>query len=197
MIIDSGCCTNIASVTLVKKLRLNTIKHERPYQLQWLNECGVVRVSRQMMISFSVGKHKDEVLCDVVHMHATHLLLGRPWQFDKKAKHDRFKNRYSLEKDRIYTLAPLTPKQVYEDQIQLKKSYEEHSALPKMEEQIEQHGENVSKSENKVSHELKTKGDKVLALRKLGEGHDQKEKKIKGRPNLEKVVKNLNFFCKI
>jgi len=46
MIIDSGCCTNIAIVTLVKKLRLNTIKHERPYQLQWLNECGVVRVSR-------------------------------------------------------------------------------------------------------------------------------------------------------
>jgi hypothetical protein len=28
------------------------------------------------MISFSVGKYKDEVLCDVVPMHATHLLLG-------------------------------------------------------------------------------------------------------------------------
>ena len=176
MIIDSGSCTNIASVTLVKKLGLNTIKHERPYQLQWLNECDVVRVNRQVMISFSVGKHKDEVLCDVVPMHATHLLLGRPWQFYKKAKHDGFKKMYSLEKDRIYTLAPLTPKQVYEDQIQLKKSYEEeHSALAKVEEQVEQHSENVSKSENKVSHELKTKGDKVLALRKLGEGHNQKK----------------------
>jgi len=116
MIIDSGSCTNVASVTLVRKLGLNTKKHERPYQLQWLNECGVVRVNRQVMISFSVGKYKDEVLCDVVPMHATHLLLGRPWQFDKKAKHDGFKNRYSLEKDgRIYTLAPLSPKQVYED----------------------------------------------------------------------------------
>jgi len=49
---------------------LNTIKHERPYQLQWLNECGVVMVNRQVMISFSVGKYKDEVLCDVVPMHA-------------------------------------------------------------------------------------------------------------------------------
>jgi len=68
------------------------------------------------MISFSVGKYKDEVLCDVVPMHATHLLLGRPWQFDRKAKHDGFKNMYSLEKDgRIYTLSPLSPKQVYED----------------------------------------------------------------------------------
>jgi hypothetical protein len=179
MIIDNGSCTNVASVTLVRKLGLNIIKHKRPYQLQWLNECGVVRVNKQAMISFSVCKYKDKVLCDVVPMHATHLLLGRPWQFDRKAKHEGFKNRYSLEKDgRIYTLALLTSKQVYEDQIQLKKSYEdEHSDSAKVEEQTEQHGENVRKSENKVSHELKTKEDKISALRKLGEGHGQKEKK--------------------
>jgi len=66
MIIDSGSCTNVASVALVRKLGLNTIKHKRPYQLQWLNECGVVRMNRQVMISFSLGKYKDEVLCDVV-----------------------------------------------------------------------------------------------------------------------------------
>jgi hypothetical protein len=144
-----------------------------------LNECGVVKVNRQVMIFFSVDKYKDELLSDVVPMHTSHLLLGRPWQFDRKAKHDGFKNMYSLEKDdRIYVLAPLTPKQVYEDQIQLKKSYEEeHSYSAKVEEQAEQHGENVRKSENKVSHKLKTKGDKVSALKKLGEGHDQKEKK--------------------
>ena len=65
MIIDSGSFTNVA---LVRKLGLNTIKHVRPYQLQWLNACGVVRVNRQVMISFSVGKYKDEVLCDVVPM---------------------------------------------------------------------------------------------------------------------------------
>jgi hypothetical protein len=132
MIIDSGNCINVASVTLVRKLGLNTIKPERPYQLQWLNECGVVMVNKQVMISFSVGKYKDKVLCDVVFMHVTHLLLWRPWQFDRKAKHDGFKNRYSLEKDgRIYTLAPLTSKQVYEDQIQLKKVYEDQIQLTK------------------------------------------------------------------
>jgi hypothetical protein len=77
---------------------------------------------------------------------------------------------------------------VYEDQIQLKKSYEEeHSDSPKVEEKAEQHGENVRKSENKVSHELETKGDKFLALRKLGEGHDQKEKKRKAE-NGEKMT---------
>ena len=52
-----------------------------------------------MILFFPVGKYKDEVLCDVVPMHDIYLLLGRPWQFDRKAKHDEFKNRYSLEKD--------------------------------------------------------------------------------------------------
>jgi hypothetical protein len=33
MIIDSGSCTNVASVTLVKKLGLNIVKHKRLYQL--------------------------------------------------------------------------------------------------------------------------------------------------------------------
>jgi hypothetical protein len=163
------------------------VKHERPYQLQWLNECGIVKVNRQVMISLSVGKYKDEVLCDVVPMHVTHLLLGRLWQFDRKAKHNGFKNKYSLEKDeRIYTLAPLSPKQVYEDQSQLNKGYkeeqhvsakvEEQKDSAKMEKQVEQHGEDVRKREKKVSHELKTKGNKVSALRTLGEGHDQEQK---------------------
>ena len=48
-----------------------------------------------------------------------------------------------------------------------------------MEEQAEQHGENVRKIENKVSHELKIKKDKVSTLRKLEEGHGKKQ--IEGR----------------
>jgi hypothetical protein len=224
MIIDSGNCTNVASVTLVRKLGLNTIKHERPYQLQWLNECGVIRVNRQVMISFSVGKYKDEVLCDVVPMHATHLLLGRPWQFDRKAKHDGFKNMYSLEKnERIYTLAPLSPKQVYEDQIQLKKGYEEEQHVlakveeqkdsAKMEKQAEQYGEDMRMREKKVSHKLKTKGNKVSALKTLGEGLGQEQKnekkadigekmsvekkeRMRKEECVEKIGKHLNFFAK-
>ena len=79
MIIDSCSCDNVVSVTLVRKLGLSTIMHKRPYQLQWLNECGVVRMNRQVMISFLVSKYKDGELCDGVPMHATHLLVGRPW----------------------------------------------------------------------------------------------------------------------
>jgi hypothetical protein len=56
-------------------------------------------------------------------VYGAHLLLGRPWQFDKKAKHDGFKNKYTPKKDRkTYMFESLSPKQVYEDQLKLKKS---------------------------------------------------------------------------
>jgi hypothetical protein len=106
MIIDGGSCTNVASTILVEKLNLPTLKHPKPYKLQWLNDCG-------------------EVLCDVIPMHAGHILLGRPWQFDTKAIHHGFKNMHSFVKDnRTITLVLLTPRQVYEDQVKLKRENE-------------------------------------------------------------------------
>jgi hypothetical protein len=125
MIIDGGSCTNVASTILVEKLNLPTLKHFRPYNLQWLNDCGEIKINKQVLVSFSIGTYKDEVLCDVVPMHAGHILLGRPWQFDRKVTHDGFKNRYSFVKDsRTVTLVPLTPRQVYEDQVKLKRENE-------------------------------------------------------------------------
>ena len=55
-----------------------TSKHPRSYKLQWLNDSGEVRVNKQVLISFRIGKHEGEVLCDVVPMQVGHLLLGRP-----------------------------------------------------------------------------------------------------------------------
>ena len=78
VIIDGGSCTNVASTTPVDKLGLPTSKHPRPYKLQWLNDSGEVRVNKQVLISFRIGKYKDEFFCDVVIMQARHLLLGRP-----------------------------------------------------------------------------------------------------------------------
>ena len=87
-----------------------TSKHPRPYKLQWLNDSGEVRVNKQVLISFSIGKYEDEVLCDVVPIQAGHLLLGRPWQFDSKVRHSGFTNKYSFVRNqRTVTLVPFTP----------------------------------------------------------------------------------------
>ena len=122
MIIDGGSCTNVASTTLVEKLGLPTSKLPRPYKLQWLNDSEEVRVNKQVLISFQIGKYDNEVLCNVVSMQAGHLLLRRPWQFDRKVKHDDFTNKYSfVHNQRRITLVPLNPSQVYEDQVRLQK----------------------------------------------------------------------------
>ena len=68
----------MASTTLVENLNLPTLKHPLPYKLQWLNDRGEVKVNKQVLVSFLIGRYKDEVLCDVVLMHAGHILLGRP-----------------------------------------------------------------------------------------------------------------------
>ncbi|CAA7031822.1 unnamed protein product [Microthlaspi erraticum] len=53
-------------------------------------------------------------------MDAGHIILGRPWQSDRRVMHDGFTNKYTfLHKGRKTTLIPLTPQEVYEDQVQL------------------------------------------------------------------------------
>ncbi|KAL5550396.1 hypothetical protein UlMin_000572 [Ulmus minor] len=53
------------STYLVEKLALTTLKHPHPYRLQWLNDCGEIKVTRQVLVALSIGKYEDEVLCDV------------------------------------------------------------------------------------------------------------------------------------
>nr|XP_027090404.1 uncharacterized protein LOC113711436 [Coffea arabica] len=110
---------------MVERLGLPTTKHPHPYRLQWLSEEGEVRVYKQVRVPFSIGKYIDEVVCDVAPMHATHVILGRPWQFDKHVTFDDKANKYILlHNGKRMVLTPLTPTQVYEDQLKLQREYE-------------------------------------------------------------------------
>ena len=100
LIINGGSCTNVASILLVEKLQLLTLKHPRPYKLQWLNDSGEVRMKKKLFVSFSIRKYRDEVLCDVVLMYAFYILLSRSWKFDRRSNHYGFKNRFSFMKDK-------------------------------------------------------------------------------------------------
>ncbi|RDX92118.1 hypothetical protein CR513_25805, partial [Mucuna pruriens] len=66
------------SIFFILEIELTNKKHPKPYRLQWLNDCGDIRVTKQVLVSFSISKYKDEILCDVAPMHASHLLLGHP-----------------------------------------------------------------------------------------------------------------------
>ncbi|RDY07707.1 hypothetical protein CR513_08154, partial [Mucuna pruriens] len=107
LIINGGSSVNVDSLRLVEKLYLSIIPHPKPYKLQWLSEKGDM----------------DEILCDVVLMEATHILLGKPWQFNRKVTHDGVTNKFSfVHKGNKVILNPLTPGEVIEDQLKMKKT---------------------------------------------------------------------------
>jgi len=94
VIIDSGSCANFISEKVVNHFKLKMSDHPTPYQLQWISSKGGKWVKFQALINFSIGAYKDEILCDVTDMDATHLMLGRPWQYDRRTIHDGFLNTY-------------------------------------------------------------------------------------------------------
>ncbi|CAJ2644921.1 unnamed protein product [Trifolium pratense] len=116
LIIDGGSCTNVASTRLVSKVNLKTKPHPKPYKLQWLNESVEMVVDRQVEVCFKIGRYEDVVVCDVVPMEASHLLLGRPWQFDRKVGHEGYSNKYSfVHHGQKIIHVPLSPSEEFED----------------------------------------------------------------------------------
>uniref|UniRef100_A0A2N9IPN9 CCHC-type domain-containing protein n=1 Tax=Fagus sylvatica TaxID=28930 RepID=A0A2N9IPN9_FAGSY len=103
--VEDEWCENVMAATMVEKLKLRTEDHLEPYKLQCLRKGNEVKVNKRCLVEFSIGKnYKVVVVCDIVPMDACHLLLGRPWQYDRKTKHDGFKNTYSFEKNGVKVL---------------------------------------------------------------------------------------------
>jgi len=81
------------SEEVVHKLHMATESHPRPYKLTWLDKKNDVTLSKRSLGSFSIGAiYKDQVWCDVVSMDVCHLLLGRPWLYDRRVMYDGFLN---------------------------------------------------------------------------------------------------------
>jgi hypothetical protein len=98
---------------MVEKMELETVVHPSPYKFLWLQKGHQVNVTKQCLVEFKIGGYKDEVLCDVIPMDICHLLLGRPWQYDRNVVHDGRKNTYTLEKNgRTHMLLPIKDKEV-------------------------------------------------------------------------------------
>jgi hypothetical protein len=116
VIIDSGSTDNLVSTEMVEKLELKMTAHPSPYKVSWLQKGHQVMITKQCLVEIKIGGYKDEILCDVIPMDVCHILLGRPWQFDRNVIHHGRKNTYTLEKSgRTHMLLPIEEKRVKEE----------------------------------------------------------------------------------
>ncbi|XP_049394747.1 uncharacterized protein LOC125859049 [Solanum stenotomum] len=200
-----GSCANIASTALVEFLKLPTTKHATPYKLQWLSECGELRVHRQVMIKFKIGKYQDEVLCDVVPMQACHVLLARPWQHDHSIKHVGRTNKYSLVlNDHEYVLHPMTPSQVNDihkrmsDSKEKTKCEKEHVEAESQEEEerrkLKGKGQVLLANYKEIREEIESRSYLILITHRDHEYEDVFPKELpRGLPPLRGIEHQIDF----
>jgi hypothetical protein len=116
LIIDSGSYCNGISRAVVASLGLSTWRIPEPKHVEWLNSCGVLKVTHKVRVPFTVDDYIDEVECDVLPLEVCGLLLGRPWQYDRNAMHAGRANTYSFVHDgKQRTLKPMRDEQIKSD----------------------------------------------------------------------------------
>ena len=96
VIIDSESLDNLASKELVDKLQLQRLRHPKPYHVAQIQKEHKLLVSEQCPVKFKIENYHDEVLCDTMPMDCCHILLGRPWQYDRQALHDGRLNQCTI-----------------------------------------------------------------------------------------------------
>ena len=88
-------------------------------------------------------------------MHTCHILLGRPWQYDRKAKYDAYANTYTVSKGKqVVLLKPLPPALAHVDQAKISKECKERE-----EKQLRDKQAMREKNEAKRSRERETKNE--------------------------------------
>jgi hypothetical protein len=116
VIIDSGSTDKLVSTEMVEKLYLEMTSHPNPYRVSWLQKGHQVMVNKQFQVEIKIGGYRDEIFFDVIPMDVCHVLLGRPWKFDRNVIHDGRKITYTLEKNvRTHMLLPIEDKKVKEE----------------------------------------------------------------------------------
>jgi hypothetical protein len=91
---DTESQTNLISEDIVKKLKLETTPHAKPYPLRWICGNAKLHVTRRCKLRFSItANFIDEVEPDVIPLDICGIVLGSPYLYDRRATFHRHENK--------------------------------------------------------------------------------------------------------
>lgn len=97
LVIDYSSCQNVISEEAAQKLSLQRENHPSPYKFSWVQEKNEISVSQRCRVTLSIGTYyKDKIYCDIIPMDVSHILLDRPWLFDRDVTNNGRANTYSF-----------------------------------------------------------------------------------------------------
>ncbi|KAK8951705.1 hypothetical protein KSP39_PZI004648 [Platanthera zijinensis] len=110
--IDSGSCVNIVA----KKAYRRAPPH--PYRVHWVDK-SAIQVTQRCLVPVRLASVEDKVWCDVIPMDVAHVLLGRPWLYDRDATcYGRSNTCVFFDKGRKITLTPTQPREPPKGQVE-------------------------------------------------------------------------------
>jgi hypothetical protein len=131
LMIDSGSYYNGINKSVVEALGLSTWRIPEPRHVEWVNSCGMLKITHKVCVPFILDDYVDEMECDVLPLEVCGLLLGRPWQYDRNAMHAGRANTYSFMHDgKQRTLKPMRDDQIKSDVMLVVRKEKLHKAKP-------------------------------------------------------------------
>ncbi|KAK8951621.1 hypothetical protein KSP39_PZI004098 [Platanthera zijinensis] len=108
--IDSGSCVNIVAQKGLERMQVKAEPHPHPYRVTWVDKTAI-QVTQRCLVPITIASFQDQVWCDVIPMDVAHVLLGRPWLFDRDVTCFGRSNTCTFyDKGRKITLTPTQPR---------------------------------------------------------------------------------------
>jgi hypothetical protein len=97
---DTRSQANLISQDTIKKLKLETTPHPKPYPLGWICDNAKLHVTRRCKLRFSITTNFiDEVELDVIALDICGIVLGSPYLYDRISIFHHHENTYHLFKN--------------------------------------------------------------------------------------------------
>jgi hypothetical protein len=93
---------NLISEDTVKKLKLETTPHPKPYPLGWICDNSKLHVTRRCKLRFSItANFIDKVEIDFIPLDTCGIVLASPYLYDRRSIFHIHENKYHLFKNGV------------------------------------------------------------------------------------------------